>query len=371
MNFKLSKLADYNGDLSKRWYVHFLFRDPDTGKFIQFRKWISSQYLTRPHRYEKAKELRKSIDLKLQQGWNPFTTHNRGLTTLEKGIELFLEIRGRSIRSRTIITYRSHLSAFSNWLIKMKYDKLALESFSFYLANEFMDYLGKESKLSNRTWNNYLQTMRCCFNFLLEKEYILVNPFIRIHQLQTEQTELIAFTREELDLVSSHLPGYNHDLYVIALLIFNCFLRPQEIVRLQVRHLKNIGDSLTISGTISKNKKNETISVPAQIRNEIQKMNLDFPGDWYVFGLHLARNKKQIAPTRIAEAWKGFSNRYDLEKNIYALKHTGNGMALAAGANARDLQLQNRHSSLEETQKYLERFSRVPSRKFVDNFPKL
>jgi integrase len=371
MNYKLSRLSDCDGDLSQRWYVYYLFRDPDSGKWIRFSKWISSRLVTRTQRYEAAKDLRRSIDLKLRQGWNPFIAQNRGLTTVQQSVDYFLKIKERQIRYRTLISYRSHLKRYSDWLSKKKYDKISVESFNYYMASEFMDHVTTSSRLSNRTWNNYLQTLRCFFNFLQEKEYITLNPFFKIHELPTEQTELIAFSRDELDIVSKNLPGHNHDLYVVALMIFSGFLRPQEIVRMQIRHLRNIGNILSIPGNISKNKKTEVISVPKQLRDEIDKMNLDFPADWYVFGLHMKRAKKPVAPTRIAEAWRIFANKHDLRKNIYGLKHTGNGMALAGGANARDLQMQNRHSSLEETQKYLERVSRVPSEKFVTNFPRL
>jgi integrase len=85
----------------------------------------------------------------------------------------------------------------------------------------------------------------------------------------------------------------------------------------------------------------------------------------------MKRNEKMVAPTRIAECWRKFAKEFGIKKNIYALKHTGNGMALENGANIRDLQLQNRHSSLDQTQRYLDRFSRNVSEKFINSFPKL
>jgi integrase len=233
-----------------------------------------------------------------------------------------------------------------------------------------MDEVGAR-KISNRTYNNILQSLRCCFNFLVEKEFLIINPFFKIHQRQTEQTEIIAFNQEELTLISSTLPSYNFDLYVVALLVFNCFLRPQEIVRLQVRHLKGVHEYLPIPGNVSKNKKNESIAMTPAVRSALEKLDFNFPGDYYVFSKHLKRGDCQIAPTRIAEEWKKYCLKYGIEKNIYALKHTGNGMALENGANVRDLQLQNRHSSLDQTQKYLDRFRRVPTEKFLENFPKL
>ena len=47
------------------------------------------------------------------------------------------------------------------------------------------------------------------------------------------------------------------------------------------------------------------------------------------------------------------------------------GLALESGISVRDLQLHLRHSSLEETQVYLEKFSRDTTDKLVKMFPNL
>ena len=372
MNYKSAKLNDANGDLGHRWFVFYYFRDPDTGKWVRFRTWISAQLITRSLRYDRAKEIQKEINIKLLQGWNPFGKQNRGLTCIVQCLDKFLEAKERVVRERTIISYRSYINHFKKWLELKRYDQLAVESFSYYMAGEYMDSLGSVKPIANRTWNNILQGLRCCFTFLVEKEYIIINPFCKIKSLQEVQAEINAFNKDELDILREKLPTYNHDLYVIALLIFNCFLRPQEIVRLQVHHLKeSINGQLRIPGSVSKNKKSETIAITPHLQIEFNKLNLEYPGDYYIFGLHMKRNEKMAAPTRIAECWRKFAKEFGIKKNIYALKHTGNGMALENGANIRDLQLQNRHSSLDQTQRYLDRFSRTVSEKFINSFPKL
>lgn len=371
MNFKPAKLNDADGDLSKRWFVYFFFRDPDTGKYIRFREWISSRLVTRSARYEKAKELRNSINKRLKLGFNPFVAQDRGQTSLLQSLDYYLDTKSKSLRPRTIISYRSYLNHFKEWLMAGKYKLISTEAITYHLAEEYMDFVWEDKKPAPRTWNNTLQALRTCFNFMIKKEFCQVNPFFRLEEVPVEETEIIAFNMKELEIISRELPIYNHNLYVIALLVYNCFLRPQEIVRLQVHHLLEATHHLAIPGKVSKNKKNHVISVPDQVLQEIAKMDLDYPSNYYVFGLHLERNINQNYPTRIAEVWREFAKNHGIEKGIYSFKHTGNGMALDAGANVRDLQLQNRHSSLEETQKYLDRFRKVPSRAFTINFPRL
>jgi len=312
----------------------------------------------------------REINYKLSRGFNPFAQHNRSLTSLSASLDYYLETTSMFHRSRTNTSYKSYIKQFKKWAEENKYDKLPIDSFNYNHAGLYMESVGRR-KISKRTYNNILQAIKTCFNFLVEKEYLLVNPFFKQKKIKLEQTELIAFNHAELKIVSETLPTYDYNLYVIALLIFNCFLRPQEIVRLKVRHLKGLKDVIHVSGEISKNKKEETITLPAAVKEAIGNLDLNFPGEYYVFAKGMKRGEKEIAPTRMAEAWAVYASKNNIEKNIYALKHTGNGLALQAGANARDLQLQNRHSSLEETQKYLDRFSRRTSDAFVKSLPSL
>ncbi len=368
--YKAALIFDADGDLSRRWFVFYYFRDPYTGKFVRFRSWISNQLHSRTQRYDAARELRKSINIRLAQGWNPFVSKSRGLWTVTQALDYYIDSRKSFLRKRTNTSYKSYINALKTWLKKIGYDGLSVESFSYYHAKEYMDQVAQRG-YAIRTWNNTLQAVRTCFNFLIKEEFLVVNPFFKIHKQPAPETEIIAFSSEELNIIRRKLKKHNHNLYVIALLIFNCFLRPQEIVRLRVRQMKKLDYYLAIPGEVSKNKKSGTVSVPEQLRNEIRKMDLDFPDDWFVFGKNLERNSREMAPTRIAESWKEFKEKYGISRNIYALKHTGNGLLLENGENTRNIQLQNRHSSLDETQKYLDRFSRMPDQSFSKKLPRL
>lgn len=370
MNYKPAKLYDADGNLSARWFVFYSFKDPSTGKYQRFIHYISKKNHTRQQRYERARILIKDINRKLHQGFNPFIFENKSVTPICETFDHYLKIKKRQNRKRTYTSYSSYINGFKEWLEKNRYDKIAVDSFNYNHAKEYMDHINKRD-ISNRTYNNTLQAIKTYFNYLISEEYILINPFFKQKKLKLEETEIISFTPEEIKKVSENLPGYDYNLYVIALLIFNCFMRPQEIVRLRVRNIKDAGDFLQIGGEVSKNRKNEVVQLTPALKTAIKKLDLNYPSEYFVFGYKMKRNKREIAPTRIAEAWRAFAGEYGIEKNLYSLKHTGNGLALENGANTRDLQLQNRHSSLEQTQKYLDRFSKTPSDRFIKTIPSL
>lgn len=370
MNFKKAKIYDADGNIAARWTVYYFFKDPDNGKYHRFSQYISAKYLTRSQRYARAKEMIREINYKLSRGFNPFAQHNRSLTSLSASLDYYLDTTKVFHRSRTNTSYRSYVKQFKLWAQDHGYDKLPIDAFNYNHAGQYMESVGGR-KISKRTYNNILQATKTCFNFLVEKEYLMVNPFFKQKKIKLDDTEIIAFTPSELKIVGETLPSYDYNLYVIALLIFNCFLRPQEIVRLKVRHLTGLKDVLHVSGEISKNKKEETITLTPVVRKAIKNLDLNYPGEYYVFARGMKRGEKEIASTRLADAWSEYAKKNNIEKNIYALKHTGNGMAIENGASARDLQLQNRHSSLEETQKYLDRFSRRTSKEFINSLPSL
>ncbi len=370
-NFKTAKLFDADGDITQRWFVFYYFKDGETGKFLRFRIWISEKLLTRAQRYERGKALIREINLKLRKGFNPFVQQNRSLSPLILTIDEFLKIKKTTLRNRSYCSYKSYLKHFRTYLESSHLVNIEVESFAYTHAQAYMDHVLEETKRSNRTFNNILQAVRTFFNFVISRQYIEVNPFALIKELPTEETAINALTKEELRIISEQLPSYNYDLYVIALMVFTCFIRPQEIVRLRVSHLIYLDDQLTLGGEITKNRKTETIIVPPQLKQAIKKLDLHFPMNYYVFGNHLKRNPKEASANRIFEQWREFAKTFGISKTIYALKHTGNGLALKAGANTRDLQLQNRHSSLDETQKYLERFRRTVSDEFINSFPRL
>jgi len=370
-NYKSAKLFDADGDLSRRWNVYFFFKDPTTNKFIRWREWISLKVPTRNQRYEIAREKIKRINTKLTLGFNPFSDKDRGQMKILESLDYAFDCKVRSTRRRTFMSYKSHIKRFKAFLKINNLDNIAISDLNSRHAQEFLDWYQVTYKIANRTYNNERINMVAIFNFLKRREFVLANPFSKVDKLAIEEPDIIALNTWERKIIHDRLPDYNHDLFIIAELIFNCFLRPQELVRLQVNHLKIEAGNIIVPGNVSKNKKNEVIQMPKGLIKKLAGFDLNFPGNYYLFSTNLKRGKKQIFPQRITEHWNKFCLTYGLNKPIYALKHTGNGMAIEKGINIRDIQLQNRHHNLQVTQQYLDRFSKIPSEKLINQFPEL
>jgi integrase len=254
-NFKAAKLFDAGGDLSKRWYVYYSFRSPETGKFRLFQKWIPQKIMTCSGRRDKAHAIIKSINQKLRQGFNPFAHIEKKYSSVSSAMKYVISIKETSCRKRTYHTYSSMVHIFDEWLKKKKLENLPVDDFNYYPAQEFMDYTKTKLHNSNRTHNNRVTAMRTIFKLLVKREWILINPFEKIDMMPKEQAEIIAFNMDELMTMQQYLPQWNYDLYVCACLIFYCFIRPQELVRLKVSNIYLVNRAIVIPGRVSKNKK--------------------------------------------------------------------------------------------------------------------
>jgi integrase len=363
-NYKLARLNDSQGDLSKQWFVYYSYKHPETKKLVRFRKVLSMKLLTKTARYKKSNEIISALNVKLKAGWNPFNDDVKA-TNIVDAINFVVKVKkSQTNRKRTWYAYDSYARIFISYLKKHNLSSFQIDEFDSTHAWKFMDYIQIKNEINNRTYNNYVKFMRTFFNVLKKRSYVSLNPFDFVDILPQEETSLVVFTKNELK-------QDNFPLYIITRLIFCCFIRPAEICRLTFRDIDMINQEIIIQSRIAKTHTARRVVIPTYILNDIKDFcNGQSPSN-FLFSTSLQVGKKEIAPTRIAEIWRRWADSYGIRKNLYALKHTGNGMAVEAGMNIRDIQLQNGHSSLEMTQKYLDRFNKKPSDKFRDGFPEM
>ena len=76
-NYSEPKIYDAKGDLSKRWYVYFSCRNPESGKMERQNPLYANanSYATRGERLEVLSMLRRSLSDFLKKGYNPYTSN--------------------------------------------------------------------------------------------------------------------------------------------------------------------------------------------------------------------------------------------------------------------------------------------------------
>jgi len=365
-DYRNPKIFDAEGDLNKQWFVFYFFKHPETGKFERFKIYLSKRLKTRSARYQKAQPIIKEIKQKLATGFNPYLCEAE--MEASEALEWAMKIKLAGLRRRSVTTYYSVINMLIDWIENNGYKHKPISSISKNVMQSYFDDMLINENINSRTINNRMSVTRTFFNFLEMRGKINVSPMKGIPYMKEVESAIRMFDKEELEIVTKNLPKENYQLYVITQLIFYCFLRPQEIVRLKFKDLFWDHQLIILPGEITKNGKSETVMIPDQMKENLSEWDLNQPKEYHIISTGLKPGKKEIFPTRIAGNWREFADKYGIKNGIYDLKHTGNGMAFDENINARDIQLQNRHHSLEQTQQYLDKFRKIPSDKLRKDF---
>ena len=214
--------------------------------------------------------------------------------------------------------------------------------------------------------------MKALFNVLVNREYMLRNPFKPIQKLPSEERNIFAYSKDEIKLLKDYCIINDPSLWLFCQFIYYCAIRPNELTQLQISHINLDKKNISIPSYISKNKKQSVVTIPESFINDLKKLELqELPPEYYLFSKDLLPGEIKIFPTRAAERFHKVAKAIGLKRRMYDLKHTGAGMVLEAGVNIHDLQLHLRHSDLKITNEYLKAFKSQPSEDFRMKFPSI
>lgn len=374
IQYKLAKLVETKS-LNKRWYVTYNYIDPKTGKFKMPvpKEYIPLGIKTKTKRRLVAKKKIEDINIKLRSGWFVKQQDKKNNKVFIKdAISFVLEYKQYTIRPRSYQTYKDIVNSFYDFLETENYLKLPCAKFDYEKAQEFMDWTKIFKKIKNTTYNNYVKTMRTFFKVLIKRKHITENPFADVELLQVEEAEILFFTKDELKKIRETLPKWNEGLFTVASLIFYTYIRPKEATRLRIENIDMVKKIIRIPAKSSKNKKTQSVAMPDQLYEYLNSINIkQYPPKYRIVSKQLKPGINEIAGQRISEKWREYATKFNIDKRkyIYHLKHTSVGMAVEKGINVRDLQLQLRHSSLEMTQIYIEKFNNIASKEIRTGFP--
>jgi hypothetical protein len=134
-----SKIYNANGDVSKRWYVYYSFRNPATDKLERQTPIYAGVNL-----YKNAKErkkaiviLCKAIDDILENGYNPFiettiyTEESKNYTIVE-AVDFVMEHKKQTLRESSFVDFRGRINLFKKWLLENGFENQNLDSIKFF-----------------------------------------------------------------------------------------------------------------------------------------------------------------------------------------------------------------------------------------------
>jgi hypothetical protein len=243
--FKLPRLVDYEGDLSKDWF--FIYYVWDLGKEQLVRKRVAVTGATAALRRANAKRDIKTItDLlvggatvgKIKVLKKPVKL-DAATTTIPDAIQHAMAKKKTRIRGTTMENYDSFHRVLSAWLESKEYTHLKLKDLSQNLVWEFFDYLKEVRQVANKTYNNYHTNFSALITVLVKQNVIGENPCDCTEKLKVSSSGHTPYSSAQMKTIKQELlrQGDQQMLLFISFCYYTAGRPHTEITTLRVCHL--------------------------------------------------------------------------------------------------------------------------------------
>jgi integrase len=290
-NFSTPKIYNANNDLSKRWYVYFSFRNPETGKLERMKNIYgnSNNYKTKEDRLSVLAIYRKKLLVLLKEGFNPYQDNTALYTrrkvkqvsspekiensvpiveqpkmTLKEALDFGLKLKEKLINSTTKKNYENRIKNFLKWMKEHHPEVKTIDQLTKKSVNAFLnDVL---SRTSSRTRNNARVDLSSILQVLEDEDVIALNFIKKIKVLKSIPERNKTYTKEMQEDIFNFLEEKDPILLLYIKFIAYNILRPIEVCRL------NVGDLNLTNRTIqfkAKNSPLKTKLIPELLINDL------------------------------------------------------------------------------------------------------
>lgn len=346
-----------------RWYFSYYQTNPATGIRERHRESFDIGRIPINQRLPLARQIVESINSQLPFGY-PFNhdLYSRAITMkVKEALDLVRSI-DHGLRHASVLSYRYSIKKFETFIVSVALINEDISTINKKVAMAYSDYLIR-SGLSGRSHNNDINEMRRAFNLLKARDIVTSNPFDAVPKRRVEEKARRCLSINEARAIFSYTAEVDKSVHLSCALLYFCLIRPKEQSQLQRKDIDLVSHLIRIKGTISKNRKSQSVTIPVQLVDIMINLGLDqLPPDYYIMG----SAEKIGKPTAVGKS--SISNRYrdiliDMRKKnllndepgnvLYSWKDTGVQALKFAGIDVFTLKDQGRWHSLSQAQSYL------------------
>ena len=271
--------------LSKSWYIYYSFRNPSTGRLERQTniKAGVNLYKDKKSRYHILKQLKKSLEYILNQGYNPYQDNtslanfiekllnNEGKTnidnsdngktkpknqqitennlvkfySIEKAFELGLNIKSKVLNEISFKNFKGRINRFKKWLVK---SNISLDTDISELNKKVViQYLNDVLQISSpRNRNNTRTDISSLFQTLEDNEVIQNNFIKKINVLKSVPERNKTYTSTEQKDIFKYLKEKDPILYLFVQFISYNYLRPVEVCRLKIGDIDLVDKKISV-----------------------------------------------------------------------------------------------------------------------------
>ncbi|MDX2061779.1 MAG: site-specific integrase [Bacteroidia bacterium] len=294
--------------------------------------------------------------------------------TLALALAAALEVQRLSVRPRSAHSFTYAATKFLDYLEAQGLAGLAPAHFTRPQALLYLDALLRAG-LSPTTRNHQAQLLRSLFNRLIERGLAEHNPFAQIRPLREEPEGHLVYTQTQQTEIVRHLEANHPRLHLLVAILYYTLARPGEVRRLPFRRYDLRRRRIHIPGPISKNGREAYVGIPDGLMDVLLASDFErFGPDDYPFSTpQLAPGPRPCAVNAMMRAYRQALAPLDYGPGytLYSWKHTGAVRAVEAGVQLKDLQLQLRHASLDQVDRYLRGLGCMASEQLILRYPRL
>lgn len=300
-NYSTPKIYTANGDLSKRWFVYFSFRNPETGKLKRVTPiyGAASNHMNKEARLTILVNYRKSLIEYLKQGYNPFESNEELFKKLSKtsakpveqkqivaevksdplvmeppkmtireACDFGLKLKDNIVSPSTHRNYDNRLKNFIKWLLENYPEIKTIDQLSKRMVLHFLNEV--LARTTARTRNNFRVDLSSIFQVLEDNEIISHNFIKKIPVLNSIPERNKTYTQEKQEEIFKYLKEKDPILLLYIKFISYNLLRPIEVNRLRVGDLNLTNKTIQFK---AKNSPLKTKIIPELLFNDLPDLS--------------------------------------------------------------------------------------------------
>ncbi|MEM0576439.1 tyrosine-type recombinase/integrase [Flavobacterium polysaccharolyticum] len=244
--YSAPKIYDANGDLSKRWYVYYSYRNPATDKLERQTPIYAgvNKFKNLKERKNAIKILAKAVENILENGFNPYDEDSVPVDETKKysipdAITFSLELKKNTLKDNSFRDYRIRIKSFEKWLLANGFENRYITAVNKKTIVTFLNSVLSTTSAKNR--NNTRAILSMFFQSLEDNDIIPDNFVKKINVLKSNPERNKTYSsKQEVDIFNYLKSNDELMLLFIQFISYN-HLRPVEVVRLQIKDV-NVKD---------------------------------------------------------------------------------------------------------------------------------
>lgn len=260
--YSTPKIYSADGNLSKRWYVYFSYRDPDSGKLKRQTPIYSNanKFKTKEDRLSVLVTYRKALQKLLKKGYSPYSDNKKlfakfeenksqivssqtvsqtevkgteeSVMTYKEAFSFGLKQKEKLVNDTTLKSYENRLKNLIKWIEEKHPNIVGIDEINKKEISQFLREVLE--KTSPRSRNNYRTDLSSIMQVLYDNDIIKVNFIKQIPVLKAVPKRNKTYTQEKEEEIFKYLEKEDENLLLFIKFISYNFLRPIEVCRLKI-----------------------------------------------------------------------------------------------------------------------------------------